>query len=189
LQRRTATSVVVGFLAIAFAASWIATSQNSQKSLDDTTEDKAEIVYLGSQGVVFQDGSNDCGVAALVMVLDHYGLKVSQREMKWRARMNFEGTSLLTMKELARSAGLDAEGWKLSFDDLPRIQFPAIFFIENHHFVVVDSVDGHGFLFVRDPAAGRLKIPRRKAIEIWKGEALVITAKAGDLTRETEQWK
>lgn len=131
-------------------------------------------MYLGSAGVVFQNRSNDCGVAALMMVFSQYGVRSSQRNIEQKANLGFQGTSLLTLKELAKSAGLEADGWKLSFEDLARIQFPAILFVENHHFVVVDSVDRKGCLFVRDPAVGRLKIPRRKAIEIWKGETLVI---------------
>jgi ABC-type bacteriocin/lantibiotic exporter with double-glycine peptidase domain len=176
LPRRTATSIgVVGFLAMAFVVSWIATNQNTPKGQGTTTDDEADVVYLGSAGVVLQNQSNNCGVAALMMVLDHYGMKPSQRELEQRARLEFRGTSLLTLKELAKAAGLEAEGWRLSFEDLPGIQFPAILFVENHHFIVVDSVDGRGFLFVRDPAVGRLKIPRKRAIDIWKGETLVVT--------------
>ncbi len=168
------TSVVVGFLAIAFAASWIATDQRTAKDLAKTPDDGADIVYLGSAGVVFQNRSNDCGVAALMMVFSRHGVKSSWRNIEQKAKLGVHGASLLTLKELATSAGLEAEGWRLSFEDLARIQFPAILFVENHHFVVADSVDRKGCLFVRDPAVGRLKIPRRRAIEIWKGETLVI---------------
>jgi ABC-type bacteriocin/lantibiotic exporter with double-glycine peptidase domain len=176
LQSRTATSVgVIGFLAIAFTASWMVTDQNTTKSPETEADNKADVVYLGSAGVAFQNRSNDCGVAALVMVLDRYGKKDTQRELGQKAKLKFQGASLLTLKELAKSAGLEAEGRKLGFDDLTRIQLPVILFVEGHHFIVVDSVDGRGFLFVRDPAVGKLKIPRRRAVDIWKGEALVIT--------------
>ena len=174
MQRKTATSIVVGLLATGFAVSWFATGRKTSGNFNETLDGGAEVAYLGSQGVIFQDRSNDCGVAALMMVLDHYGIRASQKELERRARLGFRGASLGTMKELAISAGLDAEGWKLSFDDLLSIQFPAIIFIENHHFVVVDSVDEKGFLFLRDPAVGRLRIPRRRAIDIWNGETLVI---------------
>ncbi len=176
MQARTATSVgVVGFLAIVFAASWVLTDQNSPKELRKPKDSRAGVMYLGSAGVVFQDRSNNCGVAALTMVLDHYGMKPSTWGIEKRTRPGFRGASLLTMKELAKSEGLEAEGWILSVEDLTRIQLPAILFIENNHFIVVDSVDEEGNLFVRDPAVGRLKIPPRKAVEIWKGEALVLT--------------
>lgn len=176
MQRRTATSVgVVGFLAMAFAASWIATEQDTPKGLKNTPNNRADVVYLGSAGVVFQSRSNNCGIAALMMVLDHYGMKFSQGELERGAKLEFGATSLLTLRELAKSAGLEADGWKLSYKDLERIQFPTIIFIENHHFVVVDSVDASGALFVRDPSVGRLRIPRTRAIEIWNGETLVIT--------------
>jgi ABC-type bacteriocin/lantibiotic exporter with double-glycine peptidase domain len=175
LQRRTATSVVVSFLAVAFAASWIVADQNKSKSLKSTADNSAEVTYLGSAGVVLQDRSSNCGVAALMMVLEHYGIKASQRNMELKAGLKFGGASLFALKEMAQAAGISAEGWMLSPEDLRRVQLPAILFVENHHFVVVDSIDGKDILFVRDPAVGRLKIPRRRAIDIWKGETLVIT--------------
>lgn len=160
---------------MAFAASWIVTDQNTRKGVQTRANNEAEVVYLGSAGMVFQNRSNSCGVAALLMVLDHYGVKLSQREIEQRAKLQIGGASLLALKELAKSVGLEAEGWRLSFEDLTRIHLPAILFIENHHFIVVDSVDGSGVLFVRDPAVGRLRIPRRRVIDIWNGETLVVT--------------
>ena len=162
-------------MATAFAASWVVTDQNKWKSPRSTADDDAEVVYLGTAGVVLQERSNDCGVAALIMILDHYGIKASLRTMEQKAPRKFGGASLFALKTMAQEAGLGAEGWKLSPEDLRKVQLPAILFIENHHFVVVDSMNGKGILFVRDPAVGRLKIPRKRAIDIWKGETLVIT--------------
>jgi ABC-type bacteriocin/lantibiotic exporter with double-glycine peptidase domain len=175
LGRATANAGVVGFLALAFAAAWIASDHNKPKKMEHTTDNEADVVYLGSAEVNFQTRSNDCGTAALLMVLDHYGMKSSRRELEQNAKFEFRGASMQRLKELARSAGLEAEGWRLRFEDLATVRFPAILFVENHHFIVADSVDGRGFLFVRDPAVGKLKIPRKKAAAIWSGETLVIT--------------
>lgn len=175
MRRRTATTIIVGFLATTFAASWMVTGQKTQAGGENSSQDGADIVYLGSEGVVFQDRSNNCGVAAIMMVLDHHGIRASQRKMEHVAKLDFKGVNFLTLQQLAEAAGLEAEGWRLGFDDLRRVQLPAILFTENHHFVVADSVDARDHLFIRDPAAGRLRIPRSRAIEIWKGETLVIT--------------
>ena len=169
---------MVSFLAIAFAASWVVSDRNKSKNPKSTADDSAEIVYLGSAGVVLQNRNNNCGVAALIMVLSHYGIKASQRNLELKAGLKSGGASLFVLKEMAEAAGLGAEGWMLRPEDLRKVQLPAIIFIENHHFVLVDSVDGKGVLFVRDPAVGRLKIPHRRAIEIWKGETLVITRRS-----------
>jgi len=176
LQRKTATSVgVVSLLAIGFVASWITNEQSTPKGADDNGNDRADVIYLGSAGVVFQSRSNTCGVAALLMVLDHFGIKSSRQEMEQKAELHHGGTSLMALKELAKKVGVEADGWRLSFQELAGIELPAILFVEKHHFIVVDSVNGSGILFVRDPAVGRLAIPRRRALEIWKGETLVIT--------------
>jgi ATP-binding cassette subfamily B protein RaxB len=139
----------------------------------------ADVIYLGAEGVIFQERSNNCGLAALAMVLEHYGIKVSQQSMAGGAKLDFRGASLMTLKERATLEGLEAEGRRLSYEDLLSIRFPAILFVENHHFIVVDSVGGTGELFVRDPAAGRLRVSRKRAAAIWKGETLVITHQGG----------
>jgi len=174
LQRSAATTVVICFLATAFAVAWMTGGRRASGSFAKENRDDGEIVYLGSSGVIFQNKSNNCGVAALRMVLDHYCITVPRKIMEWDARLGSKGASMLDLKEMAADAGLNAEGWKLRFEDLSRIQLPAILFVRGHHFVVADSVDGCGFLFVRDPSAGRLKIPQSKAGDIWEGEALIV---------------
>lgn len=129
--------------------------------------------YLGTDGVVMQDKSNTCGPAALKMILDAYGKNVQLSELEKTGNVSSHGWSLQSLKELAEQNRLRAEGWKLDLETLCRIRFPVILFVENQHFVVADGVDSAGFLFVRDPAIGRMKIHRRTVGRIWKGETLV----------------
>jgi ABC-type bacteriocin/lantibiotic exporter with double-glycine peptidase domain len=70
--------------------------------------------------------------------------------------------------------GLHAEGWRLTSKDFPSILFPALLFIHDDHYVVADSI-WNDDVFVRDPAIGRLKIPKGKLTQIWKGEILLFT--------------
>ena len=133
------------------------------------------MVYLGVDGVILQDHSNNCGLAALMMVFEYHGIRASQEEMERKAKPARQGVSMSTLKELSQSFGLQATGWRLNFGDLPVVRFPAILFVENHHFVVVDSIGEGGSLFVRDPAIGRLRIPKKVLMDRWKGETLAFS--------------
>jgi ABC-type bacteriocin/lantibiotic exporter with double-glycine peptidase domain len=129
--------------------------------------------YLGIHGVIMQDKSNTCGPAALKMILDARGEKVSLQELEKSGKVSGVGWSMQSLKELAGNYGLRAEGWRLDVAALCKSPFPVILFVENRHFVVVDGVDTAGFFYVRDPAIGRMKIYQRALSRIWKGETLV----------------
>ncbi len=135
-------------------------------------------VYLGSEGITLQDQKNSCGPAALKMVLDHHGLFVSLLQIEQKLKRSRDGVSLLALKESAESLGLSANGWKLGFEDLRIAGLPAIVYVEDSHFLVVDSIDEEGYVFVRDPAAGKMKIPRKRLLEKWNGETLVFRPRA-----------
>jgi len=130
-------------------------------------------LYLGRDGVVLQDKSNTCGPAALKMILDECGKTVSLAELEEGRRSSDSGWSMQSLKELAELHGLSAEGWRLNVESLRKKRFPVILFLENNHFIVADGVDTVGFLYVRDPAIGRMKIHRHALTRIWKGETLV----------------
>jgi ABC-type bacteriocin/lantibiotic exporter with double-glycine peptidase domain len=167
--RRLTTIGVMTFFAGTFALSWVA-NRTREFAASETTG-----VYLGSVDVVLQDKDNNCGAAALKMILDHYGIRATLREIERQMRLTRGGSSMLAMKEVAKSYGVRADGWSLSREDLARKSLPSIIFIESHHYVVVDGVDDAGWLFVRDPAIGRMKIPPEKLAKIWGGEALIFT--------------
>ncbi len=131
--------------------------------------------YLGSDGVVLQNKNNNCGPAVLKMILDHHKRMAPLHEIEQSIKPSEEGSSMLALKVVAESRGLHAEAWKLSLADLAKRTFPVIIFVENRHFVVVDSLSDDGFFFVRDPAIGRIKMPQLRLTKIWKGETLVLS--------------
>jgi ABC-type bacteriocin/lantibiotic exporter with double-glycine peptidase domain len=173
---RTATTAgVVCFLAMSFAMSWIAGTPKAPNEMGNSAGDEKNMVYLGSEGVILQNRSNSCGLAALMMVFEYHGIKVSPGEVERKARLSQQGVSMLALKELAQSFGLQATGWRLNLGELPSVRLPAILFVENHHFLVLDSMGAGGSLFVRDPAIGRMRIPRKVLMDRWKGETLAFS--------------
>ncbi len=128
--------------------------------------------YLGSEGVFFQQDSNDCGVAALKMIFDRYGVRADYEQIRNRLQTRASGTDMLNMRELAREEGLASEGWRLAPHDLPAIPLPAILLVRRNHFVVVERVDSDRALIL-DPARGRLRLSCRKLLCLWHGETLL----------------
>lgn len=176
VHTRTLTTFgVMSFFAATFALSWMSKILRTANDLHEPAESGAVGVYLGCEGVVLQDKSNNCGPAALKMILDHYGVPASVREIERRTRLTRDGSSLFALKKTAESFGMGAEGWRMKLEDLVKRRFPLIIFVEGRHFVVVDSVNRSGCFFVRDPAIGRLRISSRKLGDIWKGETLIFS--------------
>jgi ABC-type bacteriocin/lantibiotic exporter with double-glycine peptidase domain len=174
-MRTKITAAVVCFLATSFAMSWIAGTPKTPNETGNSAGDEKNMVYLGVEGVILQNRSNNCGPSALMMVLEYHGIKVSRGQMEKKARLARQGMSMLTLKELAQSFGLQATGWRLNLGELPHVRLPAILFVENHHFLVLDSMGAGGSLFVRDPAIGRMRIPKKVLMDRWKGETLAFS--------------
>lgn len=134
--------------------------------------------------VVRQQYDFSCGSAALAtLLLFHYGVKVNEQDVfqaMWKAgdqaKIRKDGFSLLDMKRAMHDNGVEANGYRLSLDELERAGIPAIALItvgRYKHFVVIKGVRD-GRVLTGDPALG-LKIYDRKDFEkIWNGVAFLI---------------
>lgn len=171
--RASATASVFVFLALMYTLAWMANKLGVSRAAGSTQFSDVDAVYLGTEGVIFQDGSNTCGPAALKMILDHYGVNVPLLELERKGGHGKRGMNMLALCRLAKSFGLTAKGWRLSADDFWDGCLPAIIFVENTHFVVLDSVHNQIDYFIRDPAKGRMRISKTKLLKTWKGEALL----------------
>ncbi len=133
--------------------------------------------YLGSEGVIYQTKKNNCGVAAVKMVLEMNGVPASFTEVESELPLTAEGATMLTLQTVLRQYGLESEGWRIDVEELPNRRFPMILFVHGDHFVVADSVDGQTReeVFLRDPSSGRWRVPRSTLRKIWKGETLIFS--------------
>lgn len=133
-------------------------------------------IYLGNHGVRFQTRINNCGPTSLQMIFDYYRIPSTIQEIEQTIGLNEKGSTMLALKEMSELKGLHAEGWRLTAKDFSSLLFPALLFVNNDHYVVADSISNDN-VFVRDPAIGRLKIPKGKLTQIWKGEILLFKRK------------
>jgi predicted double-glycine peptidase len=139
--------------------------------------------------VVRQQYDYSCGSAALATLLHyHYNMPVTEAEV-FKAmyatgdqeNIRKVGFSLLDIKNYLASRGFQADGYKLTFDQLVKINRPAIAVVTAgayRHFVVVKGAR-NGKVLIGDPAGGLRTYSNAEFSQIWNGVIFAIHASAG----------
>jgi len=130
---------------------------------------KAKIIY--SNDVILQLEDNDCGFAALRMVYEDLGIKNKFLKKTVLSKTNKNGISMLDLKKIAESDGLQVSGWKLTFQDLLKSETPLIALIYESHYVVLSKITTRDIV-VKDPAVGTLVYKPVNFFKIWNGQVL-----------------
>lgn len=137
------------------------------------------------KGLVKQAYDYSCGSAALTTVLNGYlGRQFSERQVmdgllkfgETEKIVQRRGFSLLDMKRLTTALGHPSGGYKGQFDDLKKLDHPAIVPIHYggfKHFVVVKKYK-EGRVFVADPALGNISFPEERFKQIWENNVMFI---------------
>ena len=135
--------------------------------------------------VVRQQFDFSCGSAALATLLTyHYGQEKDEGTVfrgMWRdgdkEAIQKAGFSLLDMKRYLAASGMDANGYKVTLDQVAKAKTPGIALIAPdgyRHFVVVKGVED-GFVLVGDPALGLRRMDRDEFEKVWNGVYFVVT--------------
>jgi predicted double-glycine peptidase len=188
-MRRSVKAVLAGsVLAALSAVSASAWAGEVALVADQAGVDAAIYVHtwkdIPFRSVVRQRFDFSCGSAALATLLHyHYGVKVDEPAVfqgMWKvgdqAKIRKVGFSLLDMKRVLKAHGMQADGYRLTLDQIEERKVPGIGLItvgSYKHFVVIKGVRD-GRVLVGDPAQG-LKIYSRKDFEqVWSGIVLLI---------------
>ena len=132
----------------------------------------AAIVWLGDEGIVRQRAADDCGVAALAMLLQGQGHDVRPEQLFASVEVPPGGLSLVEMSELARSHGLRLEPAALPRHAYTHLVRPWVAHLSWNHYVVVLAIES-GRVIVADPRAGRLWYHAAVFMRAWSGYALI----------------
>lgn len=137
------------------------------------------------QNLTRQAYDYSCGSAAFTTVLNQYlGRQFDERQImegllrfgETEKIVERRGFSLLDMKRLATALGHPSGGFRAKFEDVKKLDHPAIVPIHYggfKHFVVLKEYrDGH--LYVADPALGNISFTETKFQEIWTDNVLFI---------------
>lgn len=118
--------------------------------------------------IVRQKDSMQCGVACLAMICRHFGADYSIDFLSRYCHATTEGVSMKGIKDVAEKLGLDAEGGKLSVDELVEAPMPCILHWNQNHFVVLYRVAKGGRRFyIADPAKGKICYSRETFVKKW----------------------
>lgn len=146
--------------------------------------------------VVRQRYDFSCGSAALATLLRyHYDREVGEEQV-FRAMyaagdqavIRQVGFSLLDMKQFLEASGYQADGFRLSIDDLASMNKPAIVMMDTagyKHFVIFKG-DRAGRVLIGDPALGLKTYSREQFTSMWNGVAFVIREPAERFNQATE---
>jgi len=142
---------------------------------------------LRYQYVVRQQTDYSCGAAALATLMIYYfGDETSERDildlliagltpddLNNKKKVGF---SLLDLRRAAQKKGYQAEGFKLTSEQLKRLATPVIVFVQPlgyKHFAVLRGID-RGRVFLADPARGNLRMSMGRFLSEWGGLIFVL---------------
>ncbi|MDB5156105.1 MAG: Toxin translocation ATP-binding protein, partial [Mucilaginibacter sp.] len=115
-----------------------------------------------------QHDHNDCGPTCLRMVAKYYGRKLNIQTFRRLCDINREGVSLFGLSEGARTVGFEAEGVKLTSEELKAVKLPCILHWHENHFVVLYKIKADKF-YLADPAAGKIPLKQNEFNRNWAG--------------------
>ena len=95
----------------------------------------------------------ECGAVCLGIILESYGRYVDSKTLRQASNVSRNGADAASLIEAAEQFGLTAKARRLTSSEVKRAAFPAIIFIDQFHFVVLEGVRSERF-FINDPARG-----------------------------------
>lgn len=112
--------------------------------------------------VIMQMEALECGAAALAMVLAYYEKWIPLEQVRIDCGVSRDGSNAKNIILAARNYGLEAEGYKLTADELfAEGQFPCVIHWNFDHFVVCNG-QNKGKISLNDPARGQVDISKEE---------------------------
>ena len=128
-----------------------------------------------------------CGPQSLLRICEILNAETNLRELKKLSGFDpNRGTTMFGLKEAATYKGLTPKGVKANLKGLKknRVPMPAIAYVDENHFLVVEAVQRDG-IRIFDPADKyNPHLPWRELSEIWEGELLIFDVQGQPSTSE-----
>jgi ABC-type bacteriocin/lantibiotic exporter with double-glycine peptidase domain len=122
---------------------------------------------------VKQRDLTECGTTCLAIIFKYYGMYNLQHTLRRLAHVNREGTSLLTLSEIAETFGFNTHGYRLSIDLISDLPLPCIAHYEGNHFVVIYKTNKKS-VWIANPASGKDRLSRQDFTRKWNGIVLTL---------------
>lgn len=122
--------------------------------------------------VILQMEALECGAASLAMVLAYFGKWVPLEEVRAQCGVSRDGSNALNIAKAAKKYGLEYKAFRYSVKSLKeKAEYPSIIFWNYNHFVVLDGFKGN-YVYLNDPAEGRVKISLEEFSRCYSGICL-----------------
>lgn len=108
----------------------------------------------------------DCGPTCLKMIAKHYGEVYSVEFLRDRSSISNQGVTLFGLSRAAENIGIRTLNARVPFDKLDSLILPFIAHWKGNHFVVVYKITNR-FIFIADPAIGKIKLSHKEFIDGW----------------------
>lgn len=163
---------------------WVDTMAMGQPIVEKKVVNWKELKF---EDLVRQRTDFSCGAAVLATMFNHgFGYETTEQQVLVNMLkisdpdiVREKGFSLLDMKGYVRSVGLEAEGYRVTYDVVRKLDLPVIALINikgYKHFVILRKLyPDH--VSVGDPALGNRVMHRRDFEAAWNGVAFIITGK------------
>jgi hypothetical protein len=157
----------------------LAPSLNRKNSNESAHKDLSQQVSYSKEEL--------CGPLSLHTAVSMLGLQQDFPVLARACDPSPEGVSMATLKKVAGTLGLDAKGYKMSWDQLLEVQSPAILYVKPKHFVTVNPSE-----YMPDESTDRIRVfdsdkspewwSREELEKKWSGETLVLSEAPGHKT-------
>lgn len=121
---------------------------------------------------------NLCGPNSLWIAALRLGVQVEQEQVARAVDSEEGGATLWDLKRAAEELGLQAEGVRMTWEELRELEGPAVLFVRGDHFVCVDPrerADPTESIRVHDLPRPAEWVTRGQIEPEWSGEALVLS--------------
>ncbi len=126
---------------------------------------------------LLQTQTTECGLASMAMILAYFGRFVTLEELRQVSGVSRDCVNAADLVRIAKHYGLAVRVLRREPEELSRLGFPLIVYLNFIHFVVVENVTEEG-VDLNDPACGRHRIPIEEFHEKYTGIALTFAATA-----------
>lgn len=118
-----------------------------------------------------QRQDSECAVAALAIILGHYGRHVPMEQLRQETGVSRDGSRLSIIAATARRHGLVVQSFSRPPETLADLGFPLIVQVDFNHMIVVEGLDAEN-VRVNDPARGPYLMPMAEFDDRFTGIVL-----------------